>query len=72
MYTIKLDVTDSLYDKVMFFLKNIPIKNLVVERKEDIADNQQNDIVHFFQSSPLYGEVNLKRDSQLYSDRVIF
>lgn len=76
MYTIKLDVNDSIYDKVMFFLKNIPVKNIEVKKIEDNhtqkKDDKKDDIVSFFQSSPLKGEVDLDREKELYNDRVSF
>ena len=72
MYTIKLDINDTLYDKVMLFLKSMPVKSIVVEKKDDESVKQQDDIVHFFQSSPLVGEISLERDSQTYTDRVAF
>jgi len=72
MYTIKLDVNDTIYDKVMFFLKNIPITNLEVEQKNDAQTQKKDDIVSFFQTSPLKGEISLQRDNEIYSDRVAF
>ena len=72
MYTIKVDVNDTIYDKVMFFLKNIPVKNISVERKDDLKPKKQNDIVSFFQSSPIAGEISLERDPQTYTDRIAF
>ena len=72
MYTIKLDVNDIIYDKVMFFLKSIPIKNMVIERTDDIESKKQDDIVGFFQSSPFTGEVSLERESEKYTDRITF
>ena len=71
MYTIKLDVNDTIYDKVMFFLKNIPIKNLEVKKIDDTQTQKENDIVSFFRSSPLSG-IQFERESELYSDRVTF
>ena len=72
MYTIKLDVNDTIYEKVMFFLKNIPVKNLSVEKTDEDEAKKQNDIVTFFQSSPIKGEISLERESDIYSDRVTF
>jgi len=71
MYTIKLDVNDTIYDKVMFFLKNIPIKNLEVKKVDDTQTQKKDDIVSFFRSSPL-SDIQLERESELYSDRVTF
>ena len=72
MYTIKLDVNDKIYDKVMFLLKSIPVKNIRVEKKEIKKINDKNDIVAFFQSSPLVGEISLERESEEYTNRVNF
>ncbi len=72
MYTIKLDVNDIIYDKVMFFLNNIPVTNLEVEQKNDVPTQKKDDIVNFFQTSPLKGEISLHRDKESYSDRVVF
>ncbi len=73
MYTIKLEVNDKFYDKIMTFLKNIPVKNIIVEKKADKKQkNEKNDIVSFFQSSPIVGEISLERDKQNYIDRVNF
>lgn len=72
MYTIKLDVNDTIYEKVMFFLKNIPVKNLSVEKTDEDEAKKQDDIVTFFQSSPIKGEISLERESDIYSDRVTF
>jgi len=70
MYTIKLDVNDTIYDKVMFFLKNIPVSNLEVKRTEDFQNKKQDDIVSFFHNSPLTGNIELTREKELYEDRV--
>ena len=72
MYTIKLDVNDIVFEKVMFFLKNIPVKNISVEKIDDKESKKQNDIVTFFQSSPITGEISLERDSGTYTNRVTF
>jgi len=72
MYTIKLDVNDIVFEKVMFFLKNIPVKNISVEKIDDKESKKQNDIVTFFQSSPIAGEISLERDSGTYTNRVTF
>jgi len=72
MYTIKLDVNDTIYDKVMFFLKNIPVKNLEVKKVDDTQAQKKDDIVSFFQSSPLKGELHLTRENEIYNGKVSF
>ena len=59
MYTIKLDVNDTVYDKVMLFLNSIPVKNIVIKKKDEKKSKKQDNIVNFFQSSPLAGEIAL-------------
>jgi len=64
MHKIKLDVNDEIYYKVIFFLKSIPVKNIRVEKKKIEKTQDKKDIVSFFQTSPMVGEVSLERDSQ--------
>ena len=70
MYTIKLDVNDTIYEKVMFFLKNIPISNLEVKKTENFQSKKQDDIVSFFHNSPLTDTIELTREKELYEERV--
>jgi len=70
MYTIKLDVNDTIYDKVMFFLKNIPVTNLEVKKSDDTTSTKKDDIVSFFHNSPLVDNIELKREDEIYEDRV--
>ncbi len=75
MQTIRLDVSNDIYDKVMIFIENLP-KNKVklqVERKEEKSNKKKtNSLVEFFQSSPLVDEISLKRDKEIYKGRVEF
>jgi len=57
---------------VMTLLKKIPVTNIEVGKIEDNTSKTQNDIVTFFQSSPISGEITIERDSQTYTDRVTF
>jgi len=72
MYSIKLDIEDNILDKVMFFLNNIPKKNIEVTKviSDDSPNNQK--IGDFFLKSPLRGEISLSRESQTYDERVSF
>ncbi len=72
MYTIKLDVNDKTYDKVMFFLKSIPVKNIRVKKKDIKKPKEKNSIVDFFQSSPIVGEISLEREVEKYTNRINF
>jgi hypothetical protein len=73
MYSIKLDVNDNIYEKVMFFLENIPKQDLTIKEIKNFEDKlEENNLVDFFRKSPLVGEVEIKRDSEIYSNRVEF
>ncbi|MBP7783526.1 MAG: hypothetical protein KA040_00350 [Aliarcobacter sp.] len=73
MYSIKLDINDKIYEKVMFFLENIPKQDLTIKEIKNFEDKlEENNLVDFFRKSPLVGEVEIKRDSEIYSNRVEF
>jgi hypothetical protein len=73
MHSIKLDIHDSIFDKVMFFLKNIPANELKIQEiKDTISHKSKNDIVDFFQKSPLVGEIEIDREKEIYKDRASF
>ena len=73
MYSIKLDINDKIYEKVMFFLENIPKQDLTIKEIKNFDDKlEENSLVDFFRKSPLVGEVEIKRDSEIYSDRIEF
>lgn len=63
MYSIKLDIDDKIYEKVMFFLENIPKQDLTIKEIKNFEDKlEENNLVDFFRKSPLVGEVEIKRD----------
>ena len=73
MYSIRLDINDKIYEKVMFFLENIPKQDLTIKEIKNFEDKlEENNLVDFFRKSPLVGEVEIKRDSEIYSNRVEF
>lgn len=72
MYSIKLDVNDNIYDKVMFFLDNISKKDLKIKEIKNYNDQKENDLVDFFRKSPLVGEVDFSRENEVYANRVEF
>ena len=72
MYTIRIDINDMLYDKVIRLLKELPVKQIVIEKKDESNSKPKGNIVDFFQSSPLVGEIDIKRDKEYYSERVEF
>jgi hypothetical protein len=75
MHTIRLDVSNDIYDKVMFILENLPKNKVKLQLEKDdnkIVKKEKNSLVEFFQSSPLVGTVLLDREQETYEDRVKF
>ncbi len=70
MYSIKLDIDDSTFDKVMFFLNNIPKKSIEVKKIDYANTLKEEGLGDFFLHSPLHNEVTLSRDSELYEERI--
>ena len=75
MQTIRLDIANDMYDKVVRFIENLP-KNkvkLYVKKDDKTTDvKKENSLVSFFRNSPLTEEVLLKRDEEVYKTRVEF
>lgn len=69
MHTIKIDVSDTIYDNVMFFLNNLPKKDVKLYPKKETK--KEDTLTNFFQSSPLQG-VLIEREAESYYDRVGF
>ena len=72
MQTIKLDVSDSIFDKVMFFLDNLPKNEVKLKIEARKKDSKQHSIVDFFQNSPLRDSIELERNKEAYGDRLSF
>ncbi len=74
MQTIRLDISSDIFDKVMFILENLP-KNKVkfsLENKANEHQPQKNNLVDFFQNSPLVDILSLDRDEEVYRGRIEF
>ena len=72
MYSIKLDVNDNIYDKIMFFLNNVSKDDLKIKEIKNIPKSTNENLADFFQNSPLLDELDLTRESEQYSNRVEF
>jgi hypothetical protein len=68
MHTIKIEVSDTIYDNVMFFLKNLPKSDIKLHHKET-PDN--NTLVSFFANTPIK-DIDLERSSDIYQSKVDF
>ncbi len=72
MQTIKLDVSDTIYDKVMSFLQSFPKQDIKLYGEKSVARNgQQEKLTDFFRNSPLQ-DISLERDDEIYQSRVDF
>jgi hypothetical protein len=72
MYSIKLDVNESIYEKVMFFLDNISKKDLKIKEVINYNKEKEDGLVDFFRNSPLVGEVSIVREDEVYRNKVEF
>jgi len=73
MHTIRVDVSDDIYDKVLFILENLPKNKVKLQvEKEEVPSKQKGSLIDFFQSSPLVGTVSLDREQEVYKGRVEF
>jgi len=71
MHSIRLDINDNIFDKVMFFLNNIPSSDLKIKIEQTQKNSESNgSLVSFFQNSPLRGEIELSREKEVYEERV--
>lgn len=72
MHTIRLDVKDSVFDKVMFLLSNLPKNEVQMKIENNNTKHNKENIVDFFQNSPLKGELQLDKNEEVYTGRIEF
>lgn len=74
MHSIKLEISDTVFDKVMFFLNSISKRDLVIKEIDNLEKKEKSDdLVSFFKSSPLYDSaVYFEREHEPYKQRVLF
>lgn len=74
MHSIKLEISDSVFDKVMFFLNNISKRDLVIKEIDSLEKKEKSDdLVSFFKNSPLYDNtLYFEREQESYKQRVLF
>lgn len=73
MHTIKLDVSDTIFDKVMFFLENLPKKEIQLKvETEESVEYKAGNLVDFFRNAPLNEAIDLQRSNEIYKGRVDF
>ena len=72
MYSVKFDINDNIYDKVMLFLDNISKQNLKIKEIKNYNNSKKDNLVDFFRKSPLVDEVSLSRENEVYLNRVEF
>jgi len=74
MQTVRLDISNDIFDKVMFILENLP-KNKIyfqVEPKKSKHEFKKESIVSFFHNSPLKESIVLERETEFYNNRIEF
>ena len=69
MHTIKIDVSDTFYDKVMLFLQNLPKNDIKLYSKESLKDKDT--LTDFFKNSPLH-DISINREDEIYEDKINF
>jgi hypothetical protein len=52
MHTLRLKVQDSVFDKIMYFLQNLP-KNEVEVIEEKAVSKDKSDFIEFLSSNPV-------------------
>jgi hypothetical protein len=74
MRTIKLEINETIYEKIMAFLSLLPKDkvHIITDRKINNRKKENNSFVSFFHNSPLVDEVELNRNDEIYSSRVTF
>lgn len=73
MHTIRLDISNDIYDKVMFILENLPKNKVKLQlEKDEVPLRYKSSLTDFFQSSPLVGAISLDREQEVYKGRVEF
>jgi len=71
MYSIKLNIDDSILDKVMLFLNTIPKKNIEVKKLKNSHQSDDEKLGDFFVKSPLK-DIAIERGDEIYNQRVEF
>lgn len=56
MQTLKLEIEDSIFDKVMLFLKQLPKNNIKIELQS--KENEDDDFISYLVSHPVKLEAN--------------
>jgi len=77
MQTIKLEfeIHENILEKFLSFVDNLSKKELVVKKDNSLIKiEHKDDLVTFFQKSPLssFEELKFDRNSEIYQDRVKF
>ncbi len=73
MYSVRLEISDKIADKVMLFLNSIPKTDIKIQEIDGKIIKSHNDsLVDFFRSSPLVGEINIERNQECYQNRIEF
>lgn len=66
MHKLELEINDKIYAKILQFLQSFSQQDLTITK---LNQQPEENLVEFFQNSPLVGEVDLKRSKEVYEQR---
>ena len=60
MHRLTLDVQDNVLDKLFYFLKNLPKKEVKIINDEVILKEKNNDFISFLVNQPIHVDSNIE------------
>jgi len=72
MKTICISLNDDLAEQLLAFLKKVGGSEKEVYIQQKPREEHTSDLVDFFRSSPLVGELQIERNDEKYKERITF
>ena len=72
MKTICISLNDDLAEQLLAFLKKVGGSEKEVYIQQKPGEKKAVDIVDFFRTSPLLGELEIERNDEIYKGRMTF
>lgn len=66
MHKLELEINDKIYAKILQFLQSFSQQDLTITK---LNQQPEENLVDFFQNSPLVGEIDLERNKEVYEQR---
>lgn len=60
MHRLTLDVQDNVVDKIFYFLKNLPLKEVKIVSDEIVSKEKGEDFISFLVNKPLHIDKNIE------------